>query len=282
MLNLYTVFIFVTTLFTSSMASANWHRVADDIVRASLDSNTNVEELAAFAAIESSFRPTVKNDQSTATGLFQFTNRTWRVTVQRYGHQYGIARTANRRAAYDNAVMGAEYLKENRRTLRNYLGREPTLTEVYMAHLLSPRRAAEIARAPWHQNVADMYPKLAAVNGRLFYREGRARNVAQFIGVLKAKIDKARSTYGPMAKEALVAYLDRQEERRRWQQELVLAMQSTCMPAVLTKPDVRLTPTSTMVHSTFKVHCKFQSKRDPLAPDWNLQDAVIRDRELAA
>lgn len=282
MLRILTALIFfVSSVAMASNVSPGWYHVSSAIAKASIDSDVRADKLAAFAAIESSFRTTVKNRDSSATGLFQFTNRTWRVTVQQYGKQYGLDHTASRHSAYANSVMGAEYFKENYRILERRLQRTPSLVEVYMAHLLSPRRAVAMASAPKHHNVADMYPAIAATNPQLFYSNGQGRTVRQFIATLQAKIDNALATYGQLALQAHDDYIANAVAQKKWEKDLQLAMQSDCAPEQLTEIQVQLSGLDTINLYGINPVCAYQDTR-PILQAWAISDDVIRDRKLAA
>ncbi|MGZ8924659.1 MAG: transglycosylase SLT domain-containing protein [Nitrososphaeraceae archaeon] len=87
--------------------------------------NNGVDEftLAQMCAIESGFKPNAQNPTSSAGGLFQFVDDTW--------NGYG---GGNKFDPELNADRGAKYMKSNQQALGNALGREPTASEIYLAH----------------------------------------------------------------------------------------------------------------------------------------------------
>lgn len=208
MKTLITVLIALLAIITfPSSASASWSDHSSLFAEVSIKTGVDVSELAAMAAIESSFRAKVKAKTSTATGLFQFTSRTWRVTLESYGAQYGLTETADRRDPMANALMGAEYIKENRRVLQKKLGRYPSLADVYMAHLIAPRRVAALEDINPKASIAHLYPKLAKYNRTLFYKEtGKARTVSEFKKYIGSKVWRAYNTYLEPAKLAVVKW----------------------------------------------------------------------------
>lgn len=236
-----------TTATQASEIPSSFYKVADTLVAVSIDTGVAVEHLATFAAIESTFRTNVANSNSSAVGLFQFTKRTWRTMLHRYGAQYGLSINASRNDPRANALMGAEYIKENRNILRKRLKREPTLTEIYTAHMLSPRRAVAVAKAPERYNAVTMYPNIAKVNSKYFYhRNGVAVSVGQLKGKFKAKVQGALAKYGNAAKKAKIAYHKAKDDYRQWTAELEVAMLNTCeletIPASLNGDLLRYTP----------------------------------------
>jgi len=81
--------------------------------------------LARIAHSESGGKTDAKNPHSTAKGLFQFTDRTWKGMGGKEGEQFDPVK---------NADLGAAYLRQNAEGLKKSLGRDPTYGEVYGAH----------------------------------------------------------------------------------------------------------------------------------------------------
>lgn len=106
-----------------------------------MDENT----LLAYAKIESGLRSNVKNTASSAAGLFQIVTPTWDDLIKRKGPQYGIPANASKSNPYYNAVMAAEYAKENLAQLTEYksAGIEDS-TAMYLAHHYGPSGANKI------------------------------------------------------------------------------------------------------------------------------------------
>lgn len=93
---------------------------------AAAESGLSFDYLRAIASIESNMNPAIRNSAG-YTGLFQFGRDAW----IRYGE-------GDRTNARDNAMAAASMFNENARILRNHFGREPTLTELYIAHQQGP------------------------------------------------------------------------------------------------------------------------------------------------
>lgn len=197
--------------------AAGWHDNSSLFAEVSEKTGMDIKVLATIGALESSFRSKIKAKTSSATGLFQFTNRTWRVTLKSYGEQYGLDKTADRKDPVANALMGAEYLKENTRVLKRKLGRVPSLTELYMSHVIAPRRVAALDDINPKVSVALLYPRLARSNIPLFYnKSGKARTVSEFKQYLTNKVNRAYYTYNHVADTALTTFLV-DKARREWE-----------------------------------------------------------------
>lgn len=153
-------------------------------------------ELLETARRESGFKTDAKNPNSTATGLFQFTEQTWLDLVRRHGARYGLrdaaakiardpatgrnevpsaedrsAILALRKDAKLAAAMAGELSKTNRASLQRALGREPTYQEVYAAHFLGATGAARLIRAAEEnpdQPANRLLPQAARANKAVF------------------------------------------------------------------------------------------------------------------
>lgn len=98
--------------------------------------------LAMFANVESSFKEHAQARTSSATGLFQFIESTWKQMV-RQNKVYGLTDTNlnNRLDAYYNSYAGAAYIRDNIRLV----GTQPG--DLYLAHFMGPVTARNIIRA---------------------------------------------------------------------------------------------------------------------------------------
>lgn len=202
----YLFLLFCLLVLGTSSAShgAGWDQQKMVLANVSLKTGVDVVELASMAALESSFNATAKASTSTAKGLFQFTERTWRVTLETYGSRYSLLPTVSRLDPYANSLMGAEYIKENRRILTKRLNREVTFTDVYMAHVIAPRRVVALDHIPQYVLIAELYPTLAIANKSLFYNEdGKSKTIAEFKLKFKEKVLGAVNQYYHVATTAV-------------------------------------------------------------------------------
>ena len=90
-----------------------------------------------FAKLESSLNPNAKAKTSSAAGLYQIVDDTWKELVKKHGAKYGITLESDRFNPYYNALMGAELAKENLTKLKGYKEAEVGEdTALYLAHFL--------------------------------------------------------------------------------------------------------------------------------------------------
>lgn len=146
-----------------------------------------------FAGIESGYNPSVSASTSSAKGLGQFLDSTWRSMITKYGAKYGINPSTPATDPRAAALMLGEYIKENQAYLTKELGRPPTDTEVYMAHFLGAGGAAQFLKAPDNAIGAAVAPKAAAANVPIFYKNGAALTKAQVVKLMDGRLGKVRA-----------------------------------------------------------------------------------------
>ncbi|RPJ64681.1 MAG: lytic transglycosylase domain-containing protein [Acidobacteria bacterium] len=98
--------------------------LASIIREAAAKHGVSPETLLRIAQIESNMDPNAANKDSSARGVFQFIDKTWKA--------YGKGQDVLDPVA--NADAGARFVRDNANTLRTQLGREPAPWELYLAH----------------------------------------------------------------------------------------------------------------------------------------------------
>ena len=140
--------------------------VAGAIRSASQATGTSFNYLLATAKIESDLDPNLTMKSSSATGLFQFIDQTWLGTLKQAGPAFGYGDYANaisrdssghysvsdpemrsaimrlRNDPTANAVMAGALTQNNAAVLSRRIGRQPTYSELYIAHFLGAGGAA--------------------------------------------------------------------------------------------------------------------------------------------
>src|SRR3984893_16102324 len=190
-------------------------RIAGAIKQAASTTGTSFEYLLTTAKMESDFNPTAGASTSSAHGLCEFSDQTWRGTVKEAGALLGYgkyadaitksrsgnysvsdpkARTAILKLRDDPAAassMAAVLTQSNSFKLTGKIGRRPTDGELYMAHFMGVGGAAKLisnAEDNPQASCARLFPNAAAANRSMFYdRSGRARSVSEVYSVLPAR-----------------------------------------------------------------------------------------------
>jgi hypothetical protein len=174
--------------------------IVQTIVRAAQAVQTDPVLLMAVADKESSFVTAVQAKTSSATGLYQFIERTWLGVVRDFGAKYGLEKEAAlitadandrpvitdpaerarvlemRRDPYLSALMAGEMLKRDAARIAQRIGRELTLGEIYLAHFLGPDDAEEFLANVVNKPAAAaaaLLPGPARANRSIFFAAGR-------------------------------------------------------------------------------------------------------------
>jgi hypothetical protein len=151
--------------------------------------------LATMANIESGFRWNVSAGTSSAKGLFQFISSTWKTMLQKYGPKYGIDPSTPPTDPRANALMGAEYVKENIDGLKS-VKKDITNTDVYLAHFLGLGGARQFLKANPNDIAANVMPAAARANAPIFYENGRPRTFAEVYAHLNNLVERKGSSFG--------------------------------------------------------------------------------------
>lgn len=209
--------------------------VVEGVVEAANKTEMDPALLMAIADKESNFRTTAKARTSSASGLFQFVEKTWMKALADFGHRYGYAEEAKaasgeapklprakilglRNDPYLSAAMAAEMLKKDGAKIAEKIGRPLTPGETYLIHFLGPEdteRFMKAMEASPHMSAAALLPRPARANKPIFFeQQGRRlkdRTVSEVHEAFEAMMDKRTSRYGDVAAKlpaGVTAYTD--------------------------------------------------------------------------
>lgn len=184
---------------------------------ASSGTSTDFRSLLASSLSESRHDPLARNKRSSATGAYQFTERTWLDLVRRHGAELGIGDVAAKITVKNGAPtvadaggratilalrsnselagsLAARYFDENRVALGKSLGRKPSENEVRMAYLLGASGAAHLLKAAKDHpgiGVDKIVPGAVHANPTLFRNSG---GVVKTAGEAVASLDRHFTT----------------------------------------------------------------------------------------
>lgn len=148
--------------------------------------------LKATALMESGGKANAKAGTSSAAGLFQFTEGTWKQMTKEMGKDYSLEDRFDPKKSAE--VMG--YFTQKQKTqLEKGTGKDASNTDLYMAHFLGAGGATKFINAMNKDpNIiaAELDPKAAAANKSIFYdKDGRARTVQEVYSLMGNKMSGA-------------------------------------------------------------------------------------------
>jgi len=214
--------------------------LAETVVRAAQVTGVDPAYLMALADKESSLLPDNKARTSSAEGLFQFIESTWLEVLRRYGPKHGYTAEAGairlvrgrpvvsddkdreqilrlRRDPYLSALMAGEMINTHRETLAGKVARDPSFSELYIAHFLgvngASRFVALLSDTP-DKSAPEAFPSAAKANRTLFYAKAdkaeaapkakakpKALSVAEVHGRIDTMIDRRVTRYASVRSE---------------------------------------------------------------------------------
>lgn len=134
-----------------------------------------------------SFSHSAKNPTSTAHGLFQVLDKTWK------GQGGG-----DRNNVDEQIKQGLKHIKNANASMRKSLGREPVAHEQYLGHLLGPGGAAAVLKAYPNANLIDIVRKYDSKNANAIVNNNgmSGLTVGQAIGKWQSKWNQLSTRYG--------------------------------------------------------------------------------------
>ena len=205
-----------TTTSNSDLNKQENTMPADPSVKVESPTGTSVEEMktlieasaksvgidpklaTAVAAVESDFKPNAGNGSSSAKGLFQFIDDTWKEQISKYGSKYGLPPNSSVFDPKANALMGAQYIKTNVESLKQTTDTVGPV-EAYMAHFLGLGGAKEFLGAMKSSPEtigSELMPKAASKNTETFTSKGKALTLKEIYEVIYKKLKEKAKTYG--------------------------------------------------------------------------------------
>lgn len=249
--------------------NGNWNALKDTIVTSAKMVGVDPKLAAAITAVESNFdanaRPIDKRTGrlfSSAKGLNQFTDDTWNSMMDKYAKKYGIDPSTTAMDPRANALLGAEFLKENTEGLKKYLKRDVTATDVYMAHFMGPGGAHKFLTSDPDALGTAVFPDAAASNPWIYYKDPATmsgpKTLAEIYSDFTQKLSKklAGSGYSDTDVAGVVADPSKtKEENARLQAsqsapgtvkggELVASPKPTTPNVMVNNPNLGPTPSS--------------------------------------
>lgn len=149
--------------------------LSDKIRAAAQAKGIDPEVALRIAQAESSFNPAAKAKSSTAGGLFQVIDDTWKQYGGKPGKKFDVD---------ENIRVGTDIIADNTKYLQTVLGRAPDPAEVYAAHYFGPSKAKAFLAADPSTPISDILPaKALKANPNL-----QGKTAGQVLAQLEGKV----------------------------------------------------------------------------------------------
>jgi hypothetical protein len=152
--------------------------------------------LQSIAMIESGGNTNAKSKTSSAAGLFQFTDATWKDMTKKMGKDYSLEDKTDPAKATEVAEF---FTKLQKTQLEKGTGKEANSTDMYMAHFLGAGGATSFLNAlgkdPSKSAAEHVGKKAADANIGIFYdQSGKPRSLDEVYKLMESKIGKAEQS----------------------------------------------------------------------------------------
>lgn len=187
------------TMRVPDPTSSGYEGMRGTIVAASKLVGVDENLMLKTAAIESDFSGNAGTSTTSAKGLYQFTNDTWKDMIGRHGKKYGYDATTSPMDPKASAIMAAHYFKDNVKSISGSTNRPIGVTEAYISHLLGPGGAKkffkELDNNP-NATAAQVLPDAAAANTSIFYNGNTPRTIGEVYQEIANRINAKARKYG--------------------------------------------------------------------------------------
>ena len=163
---------------------------------------TDPEIMKTIAASESGFDPKAKASTSSASGLFQITNDTWKGLVKQHGSKYGITNDDDHFDPVKNSILGGMYIKTNINALSK-VKPDVNATDAYMGHFLGTGGARtflrNMAADPNKKFSETVSENVVKANKYIAYEKGdpsKPRSLKEVYEFMGNKIKNNANSYG--------------------------------------------------------------------------------------
>jgi hypothetical protein len=148
--------------------------------------------LKTIALLESGGDANAKAKTSSAGGMFQFIDSTWKQMTKEMGKDYSLQDKFDPKKAEE---VAAYFSSKQKGQLEKGIGRQASSTDMYMSHFLGAGGATKFLNAMGKdpkQSAAALDPAAAKANKSIYYnKEGKERTVEEVYALMDKKVKSA-------------------------------------------------------------------------------------------
>lgn len=167
----------------------SWRSKGTEQQKQTPDVGPTEDYLNRLAIVESGGNPKAKAKTSSAAGLFQFTEGTWKEYVKKANKDYSLDDRFDREKATEIMKYKVE---EHKSFIKEFLGKEPTNTDLYMTHFLGRTGGKSFLTASPLATVDKVMSKeqMEANRSIAFDKQGKPRRVIDVYKLFEDKLAK--------------------------------------------------------------------------------------------
>lgn len=147
---------------------------------------TDPKYIKRLAEVESSGNPNAEAKTSSATGMYQFIDKTWNSLVDKYDLGYSLE---DRKDPEKSLKVLKLFTDENESYLERKLGRKPTHSELYLAHFSGMGRAGQLLSANPDKDIRQVLPENYITSNKQLFEKNNIRTVRDMYNWAAKKFD---------------------------------------------------------------------------------------------
>ena len=185
-------------------------KVKDDLYYASKKADFDMYTLTAIASAESGFNRKAANNKSSAKGMLQYIDSSWRSDRKKYHKEVGVSSNAKVTDQRANLLIGAKSLAETKEYLINNTALNSKTIQpgdYYLSHFVGPQRAVKILNSN-PSTPLTKYMSTASINANytLTRKNGKRNGRILTTGELRNHLNKHVINHGNIYKREINNY----------------------------------------------------------------------------
>lgn len=184
--------------YTTKIVMKRFDGLKEHLYEASKVSGFDMVDLVAISSIESTLRPNIKSEFSTANGVMQYTRSTWKQDRKLYAKQLGLSSNVLVTNPRANLLIGATALSNVKQLLieKSHLtDKTVRIGDLYMSHLVGVGGAIAVINSNSNKPINKIL-RITKGNYSMYYKpNGQIRTAREFRSHMDYLVKRERSFY---------------------------------------------------------------------------------------
>lgn len=196
--------------YVSKIMNGRFDNVKHDLYEASKISGVSMGDMVGIASLESGLTSGAANKHSSAKGVFQYINSTWKSDRKKFHQELGLPHNASVFDQRANILIAGKSLAATKENLieRTHLTKSTIRPgDLYMSHFLGESGAVRVINSKSNTPMNTLV-NISAANRPLFVKpNGQVRTAREFRQFLDKRVAKERAFYEDRVREHRIAML---------------------------------------------------------------------------